>query len=122
MVKGCSRERGKGQSRKALAKVPLPVLEIELLQLQHCLFANQLQELGAGHASNSRSSGWHLAFRDGQFQKHCTLVALQATILLSVETHDMPSPAFFPADYLTKALKVLVAQASLNCGSYLDTI
>ena len=50
MVKGCSRERGKGQSRKAPAKLPLPVLEIELLQLRHGLFANQLQELGAGHA------------------------------------------------------------------------
>ena len=49
-------------------------------------------------------------------------MASQATVLLSVEAHDMPWPAFFPADHLTKALKVLVAQASLNCGSYLDTI
>lgn len=42
---------------KRLAE-PIRILEIELLQMRHGLFAKQLQELGAGYAYRSRSSGW----------------------------------------------------------------
>ena len=54
---------------KRLAE-PIRILEIELLRLRHGLFAKQLQELGAGYAYRSRSSGWQA---NGQIEKHYTL-------------------------------------------------